>query len=651
MPDNFFAVLFSAIILLAETSYAQLALYQSAAFQKAEKNISLSRVALQFSKDVPREKIEFSFRENLSWLEDYSNTFTIPGLNIVVADLKIPASAVAEVENHYALLKTLAGFEAFLPVLHSQGEEVIALNRVFVKVKTKNEEVKLEQLATELNFGLQEKYAYDNTVFIIHESNGFRALRLSCVLQETSFFEYAEPDLLFSPVVAANDPYYNRQWNIQNTGSPLQHNGTPGADMSVEDAWTITKGDTSIKIAILDSGVDTLHPDLIPNLLPGYDATGGGSRGYPNSNFEKDGHGTACAGIAAAKGENGIGITGVAPGCKIIPVKVFYYVDTALGLQFNPPIPYTTSLWIADAINWASQTAHADVMSNSWGIPDILFGLLQQPVALVEDAINAALENGRNGLGVPQLYSTGNEDGELIWPSRLPQTIAVTATSMCDERKSPASCDGEDWWGGNYGNGTDVGAPGVKISATDMLGNKGFSVGSYMADFNGTSAACPNAAAVMALILSVNPGLKAWDAKYLLASTADKVGGYAYDSVNYAGMWSQELGFGRVNAFAAVQAAMSYTGVKEQPAETDLSVYPNPAAASQFTVKFSLRESGRVKIFLSDISGKILSGTEQAFPDGLCQVVFDAPPSAGICFITVVANGEARHRKFIFLGR
>ena len=162
------------------------------------------------------------------------------------------------------------------------------------------------------------------------------------------------------------------------------------------------------------------------------------------------------------------------------------------------------------------------------------------------------------------LFSTGNDyDNYAIWPASNPITIGVGASSMCDEIKSPTDCSPEGWWGSNYGENLDVTAPGVKVLTTDLSGSLGYDdfVDEDYSMFNGTSAACPNAAGVMALILSVAPDLGFNDARAILSITADKTGGYDYDSENTYGMWSTEMGYGRVNAFEAVTYASSYTNV------------------------------------------------------------------------------------------
>ena len=175
------------------------------------------------------------------------------------------------------------------------------------------------------------------------------------------------------------------------------------------------------------------------------------------------------------------------------------------------------------------------------------------------------------------LFSSGNDgvtDTIPLWPARYENTIAVGATSMCDEHKTPASCDGENWWAGNWGEGLDVSAPGVRVATIDMLGTNGFHNTEYYNSFNGTSAACPNAAGVLALVLSHTPTLPQWLARKVLAFGAEKVGGYDYSTWNENGGWSLELGYGRVNAYNSV--VYGATSVNEIGADTEVLVETHP---------------------------------------------------------------------------
>jgi len=434
----------------------------------------------------------------------------------------------------------------------------------------------------------------------------FNAWEMALFLNARPQVEFACPNTAFFPRVnSVDDSLFFRQWSLQNTGGLSQWSGTPGADMEVVPAWAVTTGSPSIKIAIMDSGVDTLHPDLRPNLLPGFDATGNGSHGYPNTNFASDGHGTACAGIAAAKGNNHIGVAGVAYDCKIVPVKMFVYIDTNLVIPgfidtALYEIPYSETDYMVSGTNWAWQTAGADVMSNSWGVPMEMLLIAPIDQALVNAAINTASQQGRGGKGAVQLFSTGNDNtASLIWPSNLPSNIAVGATTNKDKRAGFS----------NYGSGLDVCAPGVQVTTTDMLGANGFAATDYMLDFGGTSAACPNAAGVAALVLSVVPDLTYAEVRTVLRITAEKVGGYAYGGTQPDGTWSSQLGYGRINALNAVTAAPVLSIHETPDSKVSVALYPNPAVNTVNLFGEGLPQ-GQLSYRIIDVQGKaVQAGT------------------------------------------
>jgi subtilisin family serine protease len=407
-----------------------------------------------------------------------------------------------------------------------------------VKLKSPADFLELEILAKETKTKLIQQNEFEPSIYILvadKNSNG-NALAMANYFYETGKFEFAEP--VFMRILkrqCTNDPLFNQQWGLQNIG---QHGGISGADIKACQAWTITRGRDVIAVAIIDEGVDINHPDLIDNLLPGFDATGQGTNGAPQGD---DAHGTACAGIVAARGNNSEGISGVAPNSRIIPVRI------AIGDGFGGWI--TNDNWIANGINWSWQN-EADILSNSWGGGS--------PSAQITNAINNAVNNGRGGLGCPVLFSSGNNNSSVIYPANLSNVIAVGAMSMCNERKNPSSCD-EEIWGSNFGSELSVVAPGVLIQTTDISGNAGYDAGNYTATFNGTSSACPHAAGVMALILSANSCLTQADARRILELSCDKVGHYCY-SVTAGrpnGNWHNEMGYGRINAYNAVRYAFS----------------------------------------------------------------------------------------------
>ena len=192
----------------------------------------------------------------------------------------------------------------------------------------------------------------------------------------------------------------------------------------------------------------------------------------------------------------------------------------------------------------------ADVISCSWGA---------DPSALIDEAIEYALSYGRNGLGCVVVFASGNNNIEGVrYPANSrEEIIAVGASSPCGERKSKSSCDGDTMWGSNYGKELDIVAPGVLIPTTNLIGQNEASSVDYISDFWGTSAACPHVAAIAGLILSVNPNLTCKQVADIIESTARKIGDYHYDIKEGRpnGKWHKEMGYGLVDAYAAVLAA------------------------------------------------------------------------------------------------
>jgi thermitase len=317
------------------------------------------------------------------------------------------------------------------------------------------------------------------------------------------------------PAVPATDPNFSSQWGLQKIRAP--------------EAWDISMGSPSISVAIIDEGNDLTHED-IDYKLPGYDAYDGDDDPTPQP---QDGHGTSCGGISAARANNGKGGAGVAPRCKILPVRIARGIG---GGYWD-----TSSAKVADGIRKAVDRG-ADALSNSYGVT---------PSTFVTNAFNYARTNGRGGKGCPIAAATGNGDVlGVIYPANLSPTIpgfmAVGASNQWDQRKSKTSLDGESWWGSNFGPEVDVVAPGVQIFTTDIMGSGGYSSGNYVPNFNGTSSATPHVAGLMALILSVDPDLRSWEVEEIIKLTALDLGTAGRD---------QQFGFGRIDCRRALEAA------------------------------------------------------------------------------------------------
>ena len=315
--------------------------------------------------------------------------------------------------------------------------------------------------------------------------------------------------------------HYTSQWALNNTGQ----NGLADCDMDVQEAWSITTGRNVIKIAIIDKGVQLNHPDLVNNLHSGFDASGLGTNGGPIGN---SGHGTCCAGIVGAQANNGIGVAGVAHNCSLIPITLDY--DNIVNQE------------VADALNWAWDYGQADVISNSWS------GIAQS--SIIDAAISNAVSQGRSGLGSVVVWSAGNDSQSPVnYPASNSNVIAVGAMTSSNVRASYS----------NFGSEIDVVAPGNAIYSTDLTGSSGYNAGDYFDNFDGTSAAAPNVAGIVALILSVNRCLNSTDTRQILELSCDKVGAYCYQPTSgyNNGTWNNEMGYGKVNAYNAVRLASS----------------------------------------------------------------------------------------------
>jgi len=397
----------------------------------------------------------------------------------------------------------------------TENAEVGITNKFVVKLLSLGDVLELEKVAKETNTQILEQNALDPNIYVLcvdKKSKG-NTLEMANYFYETGLFDFSEPSFCgFGAKQCANDAYFLQQWNLSNYG---QNGGTIGADISMCQAWTITNGSENIKIAIIDEGIALNHPDL--DVYQCYDATDDGDC------IPDDVHGTQCAGIIGASRNNNIGIAGVAPECKLLSVRTIR----------NAGFSYWESTWIADGFNWAWQNG-ADVISFSWGN--------NYSISNITSAINNAVTYGRNGLGSIVTVSTGNHnESSVYFPANLSNTIAVGASSRSDYR-----CDFS-----NYGNDIDIVAPGVDIYTTTFpsIGN------GYDSNFYGTSAACPHAAGVMALILSVNPCLTATEARAILCKSCDKLPNYKYCNSTY-GFWNQEVGYGRINAYKALLMAL-----------------------------------------------------------------------------------------------
>lgn len=301
-------------------------------------------------------------------------------------------------------------------------------------------------------------------------------------LSASGFCRYVEPNWKVTADFVPNDPSWDMQWGPQK--------------IQADFAWNTTLGNRSVLVAVIDTGVNYMHPDLAANYVPlGYD--------WVNNDadpMDDHGHGTHCAGIIAAATNNSIGIAGLAQ-VRIMAEKGL----DAEGTGYDDDL--------AQAIIHAVDHG-ARILSLSWGS--------SSPSELIEDAIHYACNHG-----VLVIAAAGNEaSSHPHYPAAYDDVVAVAATDSDD---APA-------YFSNYGDWVEVAAPGVSIYST-------FS-GSYRY-LSGTSMACPHTAGVAALILGKYPNMTGIQLRMALRYATDDLGDPGFD-VHY--------GYGRINARKAMEA-------------------------------------------------------------------------------------------------
>jgi thermitase len=318
--------------------------------------------------------------------------------------------------------------------------------------------------------------------------------------------EYAEPNRLLAIHATPNDTFFQYQYALYNKGQqiwvvPGSPQGRASADIKAPSAWEETKGTETVIIAIVDTGVDLLHPDLKNKIK-------NSGRDFINNDFDAtddNGHGTVVAGIAAADTNNNEGIAGVAWNCKILPVKVAG--TDGLGPEDK----------VADGIRWA--------VDNGAGVINLSMGSVE-PSLLIRDAVKYAYD--KNAVVVA---SAGNNNGPVNYPAAYDDyVLAVAATDYNDNRTSWSS----------YGPQVDVAAPGDKVLGPYPTSLTPVGFFPYLPG-TGTSMSAPHVAGLAALIKGLKPGLKVADIMNIIRYSADDVNASQFKGRD------DYIGYGRIN--------------------------------------------------------------------------------------------------------
>lgn len=334
------------------------------------------------------------------------------------------------------------------------------------------------------------------------------------LLRRNPDIELARPDYRTRLADVPNDPYFQdyqyalrNRGGVLNIGPGIQFQLTAGADIKAVDAWTVAKGDAQTIIAIVDTGVDMTHPDLVDKIV---------SAGHDFANDDDDAtddvwHGTHVAGTAAAETNNSVGTAGVAWNCRILPVKV---------TDANGDGYYS---WIIDGITWAADHG-ADVINISLG------GSVDDP--LLKQACQDAHDKG-----IIIVAAAGN-DGTLgvMYPAAYDDCVLAVAASDYNDKIASFS---------SYGPEVDVAAPGVWIFGPAPQWFVGPGNVPYIFA-SGTSMAAPHVAGLAALLKSAKPDLSADDLMKIIRYTADDI-----NKADYPGR-DDHAGYGRINMTRAL---------------------------------------------------------------------------------------------------
>ncbi len=492
-------------------------------------NIDADHIALKFQEPFPKSS-RSEFVANNAHLGEFSNRTEIPGEKYTV--FKLAEVQEERPKRFNSAMKSLSGSDKIndaVPVFKSGNKRIIATDKIIVGFETGS---KIAD-AVISKFGCKKiESSYDSYLLKIPE--GKDLFQLVNTLEKEKGVKYAEPNFI---TIGSNNTLLpgtkiSRQIPDIDDKKDLSELQYALKITQADQAWQLAKGNKNITIAILDEGVESTHPDLAGIIEKSFDAIDDDGFQEPN---DWDGHGTACCGLAAAKHKS-FGVKGLSAGCTVYAVRI--------AQSLKPGGNWVTDNFkIKKAIDWSWENG-ADVISNSWGGGT--------PSNDISGAFERARTRGRNGKGCVVVVAAGNEDSSVTFPGNLMEVLTVSASNEYDEPKTKTSKDGEYWWGSCFGPEIDVSAPGVHNLTTDISGNKGYNKDSNYTDFNGTSSATPIVAGIAGLVLSANPDLPESTVRVIIKETADKVG-----NVPYFKGHNDRMGFGRVNAFNAVKAALA----------------------------------------------------------------------------------------------
>lgn len=481
---------------------------------------------------------------------------------------------VRKVNDEFAVYDSVNTSDSLLT--NSKVREVVP---VFYAPASNSEAVLLDEVIVGLKPGVSAaNYFAGNTMFsgyrplvgthdqfigTVAAGKGEAALAAVNAIDSDARLTFVSPNFYqtWQKYYTPNDPRFTNLWHLHNTG---QGGGLVDADSDLPEAWDVVQGGSpAYVVGVIDDGVAS-HPDLNLWVNPGeiagnsVDDDGNGwvddvngwnfvsNNNLSGNTATSDMHGTAVAGVAAARGDNGLGVAGSSYNSRVISGKMFEGSAVASDANIAAALYYMGGRTANGLGTWRS----ADLVNNSWG------------GGATSAVLNAALAwgttSGRLGRGTPYLFATGNGFGAVSEPAvqslNIPGVIAIGATNNRGERSNYS----------NFGPAVDMVTPSndtrpgyLAIDTTDRVGGAGYAADDYTGTgatgFGGTSSATPLATGITALTMfradTLGVTMSPAQLRDMLRNNTDLINGATYN-INTGK--NNEFGFGRLNAASAV---------------------------------------------------------------------------------------------------
>ena len=478
---------------------------------------------------------------------ELTTRFRDAGVEILQTKVPQPDGSVRDQAREVLKTEPEVEFAGRVIVDIRSNRPMVYTENFFIKFGNTQTPEACQQILQRYNLLIKRRLTYARNAYFVAapEGTGLAVFAIAAELLQEEAVDLCHPELVSD---TRERKVFSPQWHLKST---TVNNKLIEASANVEAAWSLSNGTGAI-VAIVDDGVDIDHEEFRSSgkIVAPWDVTRQIADPRPGRGEE---HGTACAGVACA---NGIfGASGVAPGAKLIPIRL----ASGLGSQAE-----------ADAFVWAARNG-ADVISCSWGPQDGAWWDASDPihnqvVPLPDStrlAIDYAINQGRNGKGCVVIFAAGNgnESVDNDGYASNPKVIAVAASNDVGVRSAYSDFGKAVWCTFPSNDGRPSLTPG--IWTTDRTGTAGYNsgnalkgdtAGNYTNAFGGTSSAAPGVAGVAALVVARNPDLR-WDqVREILKQSCDQidVAGGNYDATGRSPFY----GYGRVNARKAVELAI-----------------------------------------------------------------------------------------------